>query len=339
MATHDYVIANGTGAAVRSDLNNALAAIVSQNSSATAPTTTYAYMPWADTATGLYKIRNAANNNWITLFKLDGTFTDITLSAQGDLRFSDSDSSNWVAFQAPATVASNVTWTLPAADGTSGQFLSTNGSGTLSWSGTTTTFASTSEVGGTHTTGSVTSGTTSLTVASATGIVAGMYVVGEGIAPGTTVSSIASTTVTLSANANTTLSSDPVAFYIADKSLSPGLVAGQLCRAWVNFNGTSTVAIRASYNVSSITDNGTGDYTVNFTTAFADANYSVVGTATATSTSTSAGNSGKEMFFSLYATSPLSASSTRFRTNQNGGDGQFGSAPTDSATICVAIFR
>jgi hypothetical protein len=48
------------------------------------------------------------------------------------------------------------------------------------------------------------------------------------------------------------------------------------CRAWVNFNGTSTVAIRASGNVSSITDNGTGDYTVNFTTAMADVNYCVV---------------------------------------------------------------
>jgi hypothetical protein len=51
---------------------------------------------------------------------------------------------------------------------------------------------------------------------------------------------------------------------------------GQLCKAWVNFNGTSTVAIRASYNVSSITDNGTGDYTVNFTTALADANYGLL---------------------------------------------------------------
>lgn len=48
------------------------------------------------------------------------------------------------------------------------------------------------------------------------------------------------------------------------------------CRAWVNFNGTGTVAIRASGNVSSITDNGTGDYTVNFTTAMSDANYSSV---------------------------------------------------------------
>jgi hypothetical protein len=53
--------------------------------------------------------------------------------------------------------------------------------------------------------------------------------------------------------------------------------AGQASvRAWVNFNGTGTVAIRASYNVTSITDNGTGDYTVNFTTALPDANYAVV---------------------------------------------------------------
>jgi hypothetical protein len=50
------------------------------------------------------------------------------------------------------------------------------------------------------------------------------------------------------------------------------------CRAWVNFNGTGTVAIRASGNVTSITDNGTGDYTVNFTNAMPDANYAMSGT-------------------------------------------------------------
>jgi hypothetical protein len=59
--------------------------------------------------------------------------SDVTLNAQSDLRFADSDSSNWVALQAPATVASNVTWTLPATDGTSNQALVTNGTGTLSW--------------------------------------------------------------------------------------------------------------------------------------------------------------------------------------------------------------
>lgn len=63
-----------------------------------------------------------------------GTLTgDLTLNAQSDLRFADSDSSNWVAFQAPATVASNVTWTLPSADGSNGQVLQTSGTGTLSW--------------------------------------------------------------------------------------------------------------------------------------------------------------------------------------------------------------
>ena len=57
---------------------------------------------------------------------------------------------------------------------------------------------------------------------------------------------------------------------------SAGTQVGTFCRAWVNFNGTGTVAINASFNVSSITDNGTGDYTVNFTTALPDANYGSV---------------------------------------------------------------
>lgn len=66
--------------------------------------------------------------------KTGGTLTgDVTLNGQSDLRFADADSSNWVAFQAPATVSSNVTWTLPAADGTSNQVLTTNGTGGLSW--------------------------------------------------------------------------------------------------------------------------------------------------------------------------------------------------------------
>ena len=59
--------------------------------------------------------------------------TSITLNAQADLKFADADSSHYVAFQAPNTVASNVLWTLPGADGTEDQVLSTNGSGTLAW--------------------------------------------------------------------------------------------------------------------------------------------------------------------------------------------------------------
>jgi len=73
VATHDYVIANGTGSAVRSDLNNALAAIVSNNSSSTEPATTYAFQWWADTTAGTLKLRNSANSAWVTIGTLAST--------------------------------------------------------------------------------------------------------------------------------------------------------------------------------------------------------------------------------------------------------------------------
>ena len=75
MATHDYIISNGTGTVIRADINNALSAIVTNNSSSSEPATKYAYMWWADTSAGLLKIRNSANDGWITLFQLDGTLT------------------------------------------------------------------------------------------------------------------------------------------------------------------------------------------------------------------------------------------------------------------------
>jgi len=83
MATHDYVIANQSGAAFRSDLNVALSAIVSNNSNASEPATKYAYQWWADTSNAVMKIRNSANDGWIELFQLDGTITleDGTVSA------------------------------------------------------------------------------------------------------------------------------------------------------------------------------------------------------------------------------------------------------------------
>jgi hypothetical protein len=96
MATHDYIISNASGAAVRADLNNALAAIVTNNSSATAPTTTYAYQWWADTGSSpaVMKLRNAANSAWITLFQLDGEWTNIAFengtAAAPSIYFKDS---------------------------------------------------------------------------------------------------------------------------------------------------------------------------------------------------------------------------------------------------------
>ena len=80
----------------------------------------------------------SANLTW------DGS--NVQIGAQGDLRFADSDSSNWVAFQAAATISSNVTWTLPSSDGSNGQVLSTNGSGTLSWTTAATTITISNDV-------------------------------------------------------------------------------------------------------------------------------------------------------------------------------------------------
>jgi len=65
MSQHDYNIANGGGAAVRADINNALLAVLSQNAGATEPTTTKPFMPWYDTTTGVLKMRNAADTAWV----------------------------------------------------------------------------------------------------------------------------------------------------------------------------------------------------------------------------------------------------------------------------------
>ena len=141
----DKSLANQSGANFRSELNTILAAITSKNSGSTEPSgTKVAYEDYIDTSTNpaTVKIRNASNDGYITvgtvstnlgLAALSGaTFTgDITLNAQSDVRFADSDSSNYVALQAPATISSNYTLTLPAADGTANQALKTDGSGAL----------------------------------------------------------------------------------------------------------------------------------------------------------------------------------------------------------------
>jgi hypothetical protein len=97
------------------------------------------------------------------------------------------------------------------------------------------------------------------------------------------------------------------------------------CRAWVNFNGTSTVAIRGSGNVTSITDNGTGDYTVNITTAMPDVNYSAV-----TSAQISAASTGRNY---VGSTEIINSSSIRIRTIA--GDGVF----YDYFQVFCSVFR
>lgn len=99
------------------------------------------------------------------------------------------------------------------------------------------------------------------------------------------------------------------------------------CRAWVNFNGTGTVAIRASGNVASITDNGAGDYTVNFTTAMQDANYVICG-------------SGAGLITNMWSTTPADVTTARTTTAARiATTVQNGVAGVDSTVVNIAVFR
>lgn len=97
----------------------------------------------------------------------------------------------------------------------------------------------------------------------------------------------------------------------------------QICKAWVNFNGTTSPGtIRSSYNVSSVTKNGTGDYTVNFATPMADANYSVSAAASFLGSTIAAA-----IRIGLFSTSNFRMYSTGFDTTK-----------TDFDAVCVQIF-
>jgi hypothetical protein len=97
-------------------------------------------------------------------------------------------------------------------------------------------------------------------------------------------------------------------------------------KAWVNFNGTGTVAIRASYNVSSITDNGTGNYTINFTNALADANYAYSG-----SHSSSSAGASSFILNNVGATAPTTTAA-RIQCAVSGAD-------VDPVYVNCAFFR
>ena len=158
----------------------------------------------------------------------------------------------------------------------------------------TDVMATTAQVQGTHTTfsGSHSDTATTINLASVSGISAGDYVVGEGIATGTTVSSVGASSVVISAGLDTDgvgiAGGEPISFFKSTKALSPGLVAGQLCRAWVKFD--SSGVILSAFNISSVTDeSGTynnSDYTINFTTAMPDADYVITGAGQSPATQT-----------------------------------------------------
>jgi hypothetical protein len=112
MAQADGVVANGTGSAVRSDINTQYAALWSNHSGSTEPSSgKVSYQLWADTNSGYLKIRNAANNAWIQLFKLDGTLSDIPVEGtvikstgeSGGTKFLREDGDGTCSWQTPAS--------------------------------------------------------------------------------------------------------------------------------------------------------------------------------------------------------------------------------------------
>ena len=306
----NYTIENASGANVRTDLNNVFAAIQSSNSKSSdlATSQCVAGMPFLNTTTNILKIRNSANNGFTEIGNINtanlgllpatgGTMTGallghdgstaaapafsfdtdtdlglfrnaanvmgfssggteqmifsangISLRAQNEIRFEDAGGGQYVALKAPTTVSSSFTFTLPAADGSNGQFIQTDGSGNLSFGGAG---------------GAITLGSTSISLGSSATTIAGL-------------ASVTSTDVnstTLKATTIKTNASNRVAPVIQNSS---GTEIARLCKAYVNFNGQGTVAKRDDFNVTGITDNGTGTYNINFGTAMSDANYTVV---------------------------------------------------------------
>lgn len=169
-------------------------------------------------------------------------------------------------------------------------------------------------------------GNTTVTFTSNTAAInVGMIIYGAGFGYGTTVSSLvnANTIVVSSAAANTATNTK-ISFVEPNRVVTADVAGPGLCKAWVNFNGAGTVAIRAAFNVSSIQDNGSGDYTVNFTNAMPDVNYSVSG---------AVGGTNASYCFNLRQTASLTTTSCAVSSVN----------PTvalaDSAYVTVAIFR
>ena len=306
----NYTIENASGANVRIDLNNVFAAIQSSNSKSTdlATSQCVAGMPFLNTTTNILKIRNSANNGFTEIGNINtanlgllpatgGTMTGallghdgstaaapafsfdtdtdlglfrnaanvmgfssggteqmifsangISLRGQNEIRFEDAGGGQYVALKAPTTVSSSFTFTLPAADGSNGQFIQTDGSGNLSFGGAG---------------GAITLGSTSISLGSSATTIAGL----------TSVTSTDVNSTTLKATTIKTNASNRVAPVIQNSS---GTEIARLCKAYVNFNGQGSVAKRDDFNVTGITDSGTGVYDINFGAAMSDANYTVV---------------------------------------------------------------
>jgi len=363
MAQADYDIANQSGSAFRVELNSTLSAILSLNSGGTAPTTTVAYSLWADTTTGLLKIRDSSNSSFITV----GALGSVNL---GLASLAGATMTGAFAATAGSVASPGITF---SGDLDTGLFrsdsnklnIATNGVERAEFGPTEVVFndttvdydfrikgdnnanlffvdASTDRIGiGTSAPASplqVTLSTASATTGNiyVSPVVAGQaryHLYNQGSVAEWIFGQKTSTdhsfklSKLVSGNELDYLELTTVGILKFDSGYGSAAPAYG-CRAWVNFNGTGTVAIRGSGNVSSITDNGTGDYTVNFTTAMVDANYAAfVG-----GIEDNAGGAAGQVLTRFHRTLPLTTS-IRISSNTDGGSAY------DMLYFFVSIFR
>jgi hypothetical protein len=178
-------------------------------------------------------------------------------------------------------LGTNVATALAVNVGSSGAFVTNGGALGTPSSGTVTNLTGTASININGTVGATTPTTGAFTTLSATGVTT--VQAGTALLPAITTSGDTNTGIWFPAADTIAFAEGGAESMRIDSSANLNFNSGYGsvataygCRAWVNFNGTGTVAIRGSANVTSITDNGTGKYTVNFTNAMPDANYSVL---------------------------------------------------------------
>jgi len=330
MTQHDYTIEDQNGFDFLVDLNFVLSAIMT-NSAGSYPNPTLAHMFWFDTNNDLMKVRNEANSAWVIVAKKDGSgWTPYrqgtalgTASVQPDNRYAHR-SNNLSDLGSAATARAN----LELASANSPEKLrvveEVNNSMVAQFIN--------SAGGSGNTLGKGYIGFGISNSFEETGCYIGwdqestsgyQQALTFGTRPNIEEFPTERMRITSGGDVQITKS-----LSVKGATLDPGGTAPMhACRAWVNFDGTGTVAIRASGNVSSITDNGVGDYTVNFTTDMEDVNYAATANWTNGSSSSRNGQDGPAI--------PVTYAVGSLRILLSDG----GAGARDGSTVSVAIFR
>lgn len=321
MSQHDLNIANQGFPAFRSDLNNALVALGSLSSGASAPSSPTTHQLWLDSSAAPLVLKFYDGADWITLMSIDASANSASM-----VGMTVTATSSKLALSNAALTLGVSTVTLTAADTTIAPDTS-DGSDTSSLTlcgggATGSTRGGTIKISGNEDAdtgkvdliaGNVTGGQirfqTGAGVSRAVIDESGRLLLGSASSPATGYTNAGDVTL-------------PAAGVISAKNTA---------KAWVNFNGSGTVAIRASHNVTSITDNGAGDYTVNFTNAMTSTNYCYVVT-------TNFRSSDGTRVTCIPGDYSIAAGSLRFgiagMTNSSVGIGN-----TDNTDINVCVFQ